>query len=68
MLEMARALARHGHGLQMIEALLGANGFHEAPTFLDQPHIHNGLLDIANRARRGEQPASPRSEPAVSRR
>ena len=54
MLEMARGLARHGHRLQMIEALLEANGFHEAYGFLDQPHIHNELLEIADRARRGE--------------
>jgi hypothetical protein len=30
MLKMARELARHGHRLQMINALLEANGFHEA--------------------------------------
>lgn len=54
MLRMARELARHGHRFQMIEALLEANGFHEAYALLDQPHIHNELLDIADRARRGE--------------
>ena len=54
MLDMARGLARHGHRLQMIETLLEANGFYEAYGFLDQPHIHNELLEIASRARRGE--------------
>jgi hypothetical protein len=56
MLKMARELARYGHRLQMIEAVLEANGFHEACGFLDQPHVHNELLAIADRARRGEQP------------
>ena len=55
MLRMARELARHGHRLPMIEALLEANGFHEADVFLNQPHIHNELVDIADRVRRGEQ-------------
>jgi hypothetical protein len=54
MLKMARDLARHGHRLQMIEALLEANGFHDAHAFVDQPHIHNELVQIADRARRGE--------------
>jgi hypothetical protein len=39
----------------MIEALLNANGFHEADVFLNQPHIHNELLEVADRARRGVQ-------------
>jgi hypothetical protein len=43
MLKMARDLARRGHRLQMIEALLEANGFHDAYAFIDQPHIHNEL-------------------------
>jgi hypothetical protein len=54
MLQMARQLARHGHRLPMIEALLVANGF-QADVFLNQPHIHNELVDIADRVRRGEQ-------------
>ena len=66
MLKMVRELARHGHRLQMIEAVLEANGFQQAFGFLDQPNIHNELLDIGNRARRPEQPASTPSEPAVS--
>ena len=37
----------------MIQAVLEANGFHDAYCFLDQPTIHNELLEIANRARRG---------------
>jgi hypothetical protein len=52
---MARELARHGHRLPMIEALLVANGFQEVDVFLNQPHIHNELVDLANRVRRGEQ-------------
>ena len=55
MLKMARQLAHHGHRLPMIEALLEANGFHQAEVFLNQPHIHNELADIADRVRRGEQ-------------
>ena len=55
MLKMARELARHGHGLPMIEALLKANGFHEADVFLNQPHIHNELVEVADRARRGDK-------------
>src|SRR4051794_7631978 len=39
----------------MIEAMLRANGFNEASVFLNQPHIHNELVDIADRVRRGEQ-------------
>ena len=34
----------------MIEALLKANGFHEADVFLNQPHIHNELVEVADRA------------------
>jgi hypothetical protein len=55
MLRMAREVARHGHRLPMIEALLVANGFQEADVFLNQPHIHNELVDIADRVRRGDQ-------------
>src|SRR4051812_39081809 len=55
MLKMARELARHGRRLPMIEALLVANGFQEADVFLNQLHIHNELVDIADRVRRGEQ-------------
>jgi hypothetical protein len=67
MLKIARELAGHGHRLQMIEALLEANGFHEAYGFLDQPHIHNELVGIADRARRGEKALS-KSEPSAIRR
>ena len=67
MLKMARELARHGHRLQMIEAVLEANGFQGAYGFLDQPHIHNELLDIASRARRGEDQPITESEPAAER-
>ena len=55
MLKMARELARYGRRLPMIEALLEANGFHEADVFLSQPHVHNELVEIADRVRRGEQ-------------
>jgi hypothetical protein len=55
MVKMARELARHGHRLPMIEALLKANGFDKASVFLNQPHMHNELVDIADRVRRGEQ-------------
>jgi hypothetical protein len=65
MLKMARELARHGHRLRMIEALLEANGFHEADVFLNQPHIHNELVDIADRVRRGEQAAKESESSAV---
>jgi hypothetical protein len=68
MLKMARELARHGHRLQMIEAVLEANGFHEAYGFLDQPQIHNELLDIADRARRGEDRPTTGSSPGIIRR
>jgi hypothetical protein len=68
MLKMARELARHGHRLQMIEAVLEANGFHEAYGFLDQPQIHNELLDIADRARRGEDRPTAGSSPDIIRR
>jgi hypothetical protein len=68
MLKMARELARHGHRLQMIEAVLEANGFHEAYGFLNQPHIHNELLDIADRARRGEDRPTTGSSPGIIRR
>jgi hypothetical protein len=59
-------LARHGHRLPMIEALLEANGFHEAEVFLNQPHIHNELVDIADRVRRGEQAANGTESSAIS--
>ena len=68
MLKMARELARHGHRLQMIEAVLEANGFHEVYGFLDRPQIHNELLDIADRARRGEDQPIAESAPAIIRR
>jgi hypothetical protein len=53
MLKMARELARHGHRLPMIEAMLKANGFDDV--CLNQPHIHKELIYIAGRVRRGEQ-------------
>jgi hypothetical protein len=31
-----------GHRLQIIEAVLAANGYPEAAEFIDQPRIHNG--------------------------
>ena len=67
MLKMAQELARHGHGLPMIEALLKANGFHEADVFLNQPHIHKELVEVADRARRGcKPPKEPRAQPFPS--
>jgi hypothetical protein len=54
----------------MIETVLEAKGFPEAYGFLDQPHIHNELLDITDRARRGEDrrtTESTRPLPAVMR-
>jgi hypothetical protein len=54
MLKMARELAGHGHRPQMIEAVLAANGFPEAHEFIDQQHVWRELMDIAGRARRGE--------------
>jgi hypothetical protein len=68
MLKMARELARHGHRFQMIEAVLEANGFHEAYRFLDQPPIHNELLETADRARRGEGQPITEISPAIIRR
>jgi|tagenome__1003787_1003787.scaffolds.fasta_scaffold20925502_3 hypothetical protein len=56
MMKMARELAGHGHRPQMIEAVLVANGFREAQDFIDQPHISRELRDIADRARRQEEP------------
>jgi hypothetical protein len=40
--------------LQFIPALV-ANGFHDVSVFLNQPPIHNELVDLADRVRRGEQ-------------
>jgi hypothetical protein len=54
MLKMARELAAHGHRMQMIEAVLAANGYPEAADFIDQPHIRNELRDIALTGRREE--------------
>ena len=53
MMNMARELAAHAHRVQMIEAMLAANGYPEAAEFIDQPHISNELREIAERARRG---------------
>ena len=36
----------------MIEAMLAANGFPEAAEWIDQPHIHYELKDIADTARK----------------
>ena len=55
MLKMARELAAHGHRAQMIESILVANGFREAPELIDQPHIRNELRDIALRAGRRDE-------------
>jgi hypothetical protein len=65
MLKMARELAGHGHRPQMIEAVLHANGFHEAVEFIEQPHIIRELGDIADRARRHEEtePSGPAGMP-----
>ena len=52
---MARELAGRGHRPQMIEAVLAANGFPEAPEFINQPHIRRELKESAERARRGEE-------------
>ena len=55
MMKMARELAGHGHRPQMIEAMLVANGFREAPEFIEQLHIRNELRDIALRAGRRDE-------------
>ena len=55
MLQRARELAGHGHRPQMIEAVLQANGFHEAADFIEQPHITRELREIADRARRRDE-------------
>ena len=55
MLEQARSLAACRHYSLMIEAVLKANGFPEAAEWIDQPHIHNELKDIAERARLSDQ-------------
>jgi hypothetical protein len=49
----------------MIEELVEANGFHEAYACLDQPHIRNELLEIADRARRGEEAGKEAENSAV---
>ena len=67
MLKMANELARHGHGPPMIEALLKANGFHEAEVFLNQPHIHNELVEVADQARRGVQAPAKETESSFRR-
>jgi hypothetical protein len=66
MLKMARELARNGHRLPMTEALLEANGFHEAYVFLNQPHVHNELVEVADQVRRGEQVADGTESSAIS--
>jgi hypothetical protein len=55
MLTKARELAAHGHRIQMIEAMLAANGYPEAADFIDQAHIRNELRDIALRAGRRDE-------------
>ena len=52
MLEQARELAARGHQPLMIEAVLRANGFPEAAEWIDQPHIHKELKNIADRVRK----------------
>lgn len=52
MMKRARELAARGHYPVMIEAVLGANGFSEAAEWIEQPHIHNELKEIADSARR----------------
>ena len=59
MLKMARELAARGHRPQMIEAVLVANGFREAPEFIGQQHVHRELTEIAERARQRHGNASP---------
>jgi hypothetical protein len=51
----------------MIEAVLEANGFRDAYAFLDQPHVQNELLEIADRARRGEEHPTADDAPAATR-
>jgi hypothetical protein len=36
----------------MIESVLMANGFPEGAEWIDQPHIHNELKNIADKARK----------------
>lgn len=57
MLDRARELARQGHRAPMIEAVLAANGFPEAPEWIDQPHIYRELKALADEARKGGQAA-----------
>jgi hypothetical protein len=52
MMKMARELATNGHRPQMIEAVLMANGFREAPEYIEQPHIRRELITLAEEARR----------------
>jgi hypothetical protein len=52
MLKMARELAGRGHRPRMIEGMLRANGFPEAPDFIDQPHIRGQLEHIGEEPRR----------------
>lgn len=62
MMKMARELAANGHRTQMIEAVLMANGFREAPEYIDQPHIRRELITLAEEARRGEAKESNAGE------
>ena len=50
----------------MIEAMLRANGFNEASVFLNQPHNHNELAEVADRVRRGEQVANETESSTIS--
>jgi hypothetical protein len=54
MLKMACELARQGHRLQMDRSLAGDERFSRGRSFLDQPHIHNELLAIADRPKEGK--------------
>jgi hypothetical protein len=62
MLERARELARNGHRAQMIEGVLIANGFREAPEWIDQPHISRELTALADEARQGGAAAGGRKD------
>ena len=51
-------MAQRGHYVAMIEGVLAANGFPEAREWIDQPHIHRELKDLADNARRSGRPSS----------
>lgn len=45
MMKRARELAGQGHRVQMIEAMLAANGFSEDAEFIEQPQIWRELKE-----------------------